>query len=326
MSKDPLISVIIPTYNEEKRIAKCLESIRYQKYPKSKIEILIVDDGSRDKTVSIAKSFGAKIIFNGTHHIERGKSIGLEKAKGTYIFFIDADNTLTSKEWFSECIKIFTERRKVVGIESWRVKHLKSDSLINRYSSLFGVTDPIVFYLRKKGWLMHGEDWTKKETFLEDYKKYYVEKFNIENLATIGSNGYMIRKNLIKKTIWKPYLFHLDSTYDLVKLNHDQFARIKFDIKHDYAKSVITAMKKIKRNIYLYIKYEKIRRYKYNISFIKLIYTIFIMSTFVIPLIDSIRGYMKKRDIAWFINPFLCFSYVWIYFFYTIKYRFFEKI
>lgn len=313
MRKLPLISVVIPTFNEEKRIVKCLNSIKSQDYPKKFVEIIIVDDDSTDNTVKIAKSYGARILLNGNHNIERGKSIGFEKSKGEYLFFIDADNVLTSKKWFSESINIFFNNPEVVGIEGWRVKYKKNESLINRYSALFGVTDPIVFYLRRKGWLMYGEDWTKSKSFIKDEKKYYLEKYDIKNLPTIGSNGYMISKKMLKKTDWKPYLFHLDSTYDLVKNGHNVFARIKFDIEHDYAQSLFSAMKKIKRNTYLFMKYKNIRRYKYDISFSKLFLTSLVMVTFVVPAIDGLAGFFKKRDVAWLFHPIISFVVIFVY-------------
>lgn len=55
MTNLPLVSVIIPTLNEEKNIGRCLESIRKQTYPKDKIEIIVVDNDSTDKTREIVR-------------------------------------------------------------------------------------------------------------------------------------------------------------------------------------------------------------------------------------------------------------------------------
>src|SRR3989344_1152398 len=52
-SYEPAVSVVIPAYNEEKGIAACLDSIQQQQYPKEKVEIIVVDDGSTDDTLSV---------------------------------------------------------------------------------------------------------------------------------------------------------------------------------------------------------------------------------------------------------------------------------
>jgi glycosyltransferase involved in cell wall biosynthesis len=52
----PSISIVIPTYNGEQTLAQCLESIVKQDYPREKVEIIIVDGGSKDKTLDVAKN------------------------------------------------------------------------------------------------------------------------------------------------------------------------------------------------------------------------------------------------------------------------------
>jgi len=54
----PILSIIIPTHNSELTIEECISSIKSQKYPKEKYEIIIVDDGSKDNTVDLCKKGG----------------------------------------------------------------------------------------------------------------------------------------------------------------------------------------------------------------------------------------------------------------------------
>ena len=79
MENKPLVSVVIPTYNSEKYIERCLRSIKNQTY--KNIEIIIVDKFSTDKTVDIAERHGAKVIQDGGERA-RAKNIGLKNAKG----------------------------------------------------------------------------------------------------------------------------------------------------------------------------------------------------------------------------------------------------
>ncbi|NQU08039.1 MAG: glycosyltransferase family 2 protein, partial [Candidatus Abyssubacteria bacterium] len=146
----PRVSVIIPTYNEEARIEKCLKSI-LKMYPKERLDIVVVDDGSTDNTIEISKEMGARILHNGTKHIERGKSIGLANAKEEYVLFVDADNEFKSSDWLKDAINIFMENKNLVGVQAGCFEYKRNDSLPNRYSSLFGANDPLVFYLQRRG-------------------------------------------------------------------------------------------------------------------------------------------------------------------------------
>jgi cellulose synthase/poly-beta-1,6-N-acetylglucosamine synthase-like glycosyltransferase len=93
----PLISIIIPAYNEEKGIAATIESALSSEYPRDKLEIIVVDDGSRDKTYSIAKKYESRIVKVFTKK-NGGKgtalNFGLKKSRGEIIFTMDADSLI----------------------------------------------------------------------------------------------------------------------------------------------------------------------------------------------------------------------------------------
>ncbi|MDT9547135.1 MAG: glycosyltransferase family 2 protein [Chlorobium sp.] len=89
----PFVSIIIPSFNEQANIAHCIESAFALDYPA--YEIIIVDDGSSDETLSIASQYDVSVISMGGN---RGKAEalnrGIEKAKGEIIFFTDSDSSL----------------------------------------------------------------------------------------------------------------------------------------------------------------------------------------------------------------------------------------
>ncbi len=91
------LSIIIPTYNCEKYIEKCIKSIIEQK--DDLIEIIIINDGSTDNTLQICEEFAQKynnikLINQGNKGVSYSRNIGIQNASGKYIMFVDSDDYL----------------------------------------------------------------------------------------------------------------------------------------------------------------------------------------------------------------------------------------
>lgn len=91
----PLISVIVPVYNVEKYLKRCLDSIRKQTY--SNIEILLIDDGSTDQSGRICDEFAkldsrVRVLHKNNGGLSDARNVGIEEAKGEYITFVDSDD------------------------------------------------------------------------------------------------------------------------------------------------------------------------------------------------------------------------------------------
>ena len=96
-TKNGMVSVIIPVYNREKYIEECIASVQEQSY--QNFEIVLVDDGSTDNTLSICKKLAendARIrIFEGEHKgVSAARNTALDNAKGEYVFFLDSDDAI----------------------------------------------------------------------------------------------------------------------------------------------------------------------------------------------------------------------------------------
>jgi len=98
MSPSPVVSVIVPVYNREKYIQKCVDSILLQTY--KNFELILVDDGSRDNSFNICKTYEAKDSRVNILHQENGgvssaRNLGIEHAHGRWICFVDSDDYVT---------------------------------------------------------------------------------------------------------------------------------------------------------------------------------------------------------------------------------------
>ena len=108
-----LVSIIIPCRNEEKFIEKCLDSLVLQDYPKEKLEILVVDGASEDKTREIVKKLIEKCPFvrlleNPKKYTPFGLNVGIRNAKGEVIARMDA-HAEYEKKYISKCVKYLKE-------------------------------------------------------------------------------------------------------------------------------------------------------------------------------------------------------------------------
>ncbi|MBU4481210.1 glycosyltransferase, partial [Patescibacteria group bacterium] len=112
---NPLVSIVITTKNEERNIANCLGSILRQTYFCDKIEIIVVDNNSTDKTKDLVESFkvksykaGCKIkFFNKGPERSAQRNFGVAQAQGEYILYLDADMIL-SPDVIKECMEQFS--------------------------------------------------------------------------------------------------------------------------------------------------------------------------------------------------------------------------
>lgn len=310
----PSITVIIPVYNGEKRLAMCLESIRKQAYPQEKLEIIIVDDDSTDDTCRIAREeYQCKIVRNGEHDPERGKSIGIEHAAGEYLFFIDDDNILPHNDWIRTLVESVI-KENCVGGQAAKFMYQKSASLPDKYMALFGCTDPAVFYLGRCDHMMKTEKkWKNGGQVLKETKQYFKIRFDESTLPTIGSQGFLIKKEYVHLVQWKPFFYHIDSNLELVKMGYRDYIIMKSSVIHNHSADFKEFMGKIKRNAKQLNRDDQYRTYSYNITLPRMIKLGLILGTFIIPFAHSIKGFIKFPTMAWFIHPIVCFRVAVVY-------------
>ena len=107
-------SLIVPTYQEEGCIERCLKSITQQDYKREEYEIIVSDAHSTDSTVEIAGKYADRIINDDRRGIAYGRNAGAKNACADILVFVDADATL-SADFLFQCHKIF-KNSEVVGM------------------------------------------------------------------------------------------------------------------------------------------------------------------------------------------------------------------
>jgi len=314
--KLPSISVLLPTLNSARVLEGCFKSIVNQDYPKDKIEIIVADGGSTDRTLEIAKRYGAKIYKSSLKTGEAGKAVALRQARGELVALIDSDNILPSKKWLKRMVGPFSDP-EIVGSEPWEFTYRRQDSLVNRYCALIGANDPYCYFVGNydKQSILSGK-WTGLNFFQEDKNRYLKVRIKGNILPTIGANGTIWRTEVLKKAVGKSdYLFDTDIPYMLTKNGPFWLAKVKVGIVHLYCRTIGDFYRKQKRRArdFFYLEKEEERRETYQRQAGRQFY--FILTTItILPLIfQSIKGFIRKPDNVWLFHPFACLLTLWIY-------------
>src|SRR3972149_3086790 len=264
MKNLPGISIVTPVYNSEKVLGTCLHSIREQDYPEDKIEIIIVDGGSTDKTLKIAKEFKVdKILLNPLKTGEAGKAVGVKDARNEIIALIDSDNILPEKDWFQRMVEPFKDP-EIVGSEPLYYTYQKEDGYITRYCALLGMNDPLCLFLGNydRYSALTGK-WTEMPHKEEDKNGHLKIKLEKKHLPTIGANGFFIRRSVLEKCNISDYLFDIDIIYELLNTTTNptdfaQIAKVKTGIIHAFSGDIKTFVRKQRRRINDYLYYNKL--------------------------------------------------------------------
>lgn len=118
MSRNPLISIIVPIYNVEKYLNKCIDSIINQEY--KNLEIILVDDGSPDNCGRICDEYKGKdsrikVIHKKNGGLSSARNAGLDIATGDYIGFVDSDDYI-EPSMYSKLLQAMTEEKCPLAI------------------------------------------------------------------------------------------------------------------------------------------------------------------------------------------------------------------
>jgi len=135
-----MLSIIIPTKNEEKYLPKLLESIRQQTF--SDYEIIVADNDSQDRTRAIATTYNCKIVQGGLP--AAGRNSGAAAASGDILLFLDADTELSDEYFLKGGLEEFTSRNLSMGVPIAITEGNYLDHLFFRWWNFFAASSQFV--------------------------------------------------------------------------------------------------------------------------------------------------------------------------------------
>ena len=207
------ISIIIPVYQVEQYVQRCLESVIIQDSAEADIECVIVDDCGQDSSMEIVHqmttAYKGPIRFRMINHkINRGLSVarntGLQHATGDYVLFIDSDDYLMpdSISYFLENLKAHPDVDLLMG----NVKNCKSgDLLVHHIKEPWLIDDPVVFFQRMLRHQIYLYAWNKL----------------IRRTVLLNNDILFIEGILYEDQSWSYHLFsHISSVILLPKVTY----------------------------------------------------------------------------------------------------------
>lgn len=316
MNKLPTVSIYTGSLNPNlETFKRVLETLKKQTY-KEVIEHIVMDGGSTNGAIELARRYGCTVdISPQLKLLEQIRfSKGVKKAKGQLVLCLETDNIPTSKNWLKEMVQPFIDNKKVFCTFSAYNDYERDMSATTRYGAFFGAADPTLYYLGKSDKIPLLQKKYDKGKIIEETKDYWIVEFNKENLPTMGDNGHMFRSSAMNKVNKDPNLYaHPDAFVDMLELGYNTCGVVKNTVIHIITPDILTYVNRrvqVKRTFYdqrrgkrKYLVFSwNSARDRYN-----LIKFAFFATTFLYPLYESVKGYVKIRDTAWFLHPLLSF-------------------
>lgn len=131
MKKLPFVSIVVCTYNGEKYIKDCLNTLINQDYPRDRYEVIVVNDCSIDKTEEVVSKYSVKLIKHKKNMgLATARNTGIRSSKGEILAFTD-DDCIPTKNWLTTLINAY-DSPSIAGVGGKIIPH-KTDNLILKY-------------------------------------------------------------------------------------------------------------------------------------------------------------------------------------------------
>lgn len=240
-----MLSIVIPTLNEEKNLVRLLRSLKKQTF--KDFEVVVADAGSKDDTVKIALNNGAQVVKGGLPGV--GRNAGAEVAKGELIFFFDADVVLTPT-FLERTLKQFKEKN--LDVASCLVSPI-SEKRIDKF--MHEVIN--VFFKATERFLPHAPG------FCILIKKSLHEKIGgfDESVILAEDHDYVKRASKVGK-----FRFLTNPKINVSVRRLDRDGRFNITVKYIMAEAYILFIGEIRNNIfdYKFAHYDKVKKARFQ--------------------------------------------------------------
>ena len=311
------VSAVIPTLNSEKYLEECLRSLRSQTYG-GDFEIVIVDAGSTDRTVAIAREHAVdQLLENPLRTGEAGKAVGFRAAQAELILTLDSDNAVVGSDWLARMVAPFDDR-EVASSQALRWDYRRSDHYITRWAALAGVTDPLVLYVGNYDRYSYITGrWTDYPHEAQEREGWTRVVFDPRWVPTMGANGYIVRREAFEAVPVGDYFFDVDFAWQLVQRGFRTVGLVDVAIRHYFCDSLGQFCRKTRRRVDDYLFFRRVgtrRQYPWTTRQKRGIARFVGSSLVVAPLLaDVLRGQRRRRDPAWLFHLPACWITLGIY-------------
>ena len=228
-----IVTVAIPVYNGEKTIKNCLEALEKQNIPRDSYEIIVVDDGSIDGTVSVVNNYQLKLIKQPHLSVAAARNAAIAEAKGRWLAFTDAD-CLPSRVWLNSLLQAVDnkENTRVLGAAGQLIG-IRSQKAPARYFDMSGgfdvekhITHPVFPYA------LHGNVMYIREALVaiggldERYGHYHGPDLHDRLSRSYGGEFYYVPRAVVfhyNRSTWRSFWiqqFHYGVGYAQFLIHH----------------------------------------------------------------------------------------------------------
>lgn len=267
----PKFSIIIPVYNVEKYIVKCIESVLDQTY--QDYEIIIVNDGTKDNSIELIKNFPVKIINQENKGLSEARNTGIKNAKGEYLIFLDSDDYI-EEELLQ---KIAESTKNKPDLVRYQAKDV-TDNMQKEYNELsfedkngneaieiitkFHYVDPVWLYAVKRKYYKEKNFSFTKGIYHEDFAITPLLITLANKVNCIGYVGYnYVQRNgsIMNNSNKEKQIKKIEDTITIFKDLREKGKTLNIDSKYYYsyiANAVIYKISNLDNE--LYKKYKKV--------------------------------------------------------------------
>lgn len=306
--RSPKVTFVIATYNADKFLGACLTSIRDQTYPKASMETLIVDGGSEDRTLEIARAYRTAVLPNPRKVAEFGKATGIQKSNADYIVIMDADNELSHEDWLARQVSAMESNPSLIGMDPIYLPKDR-DFWINRYCARLQLEDPFIRYLAllKRNALF---------TLGFGCRVYHV---HTEKYPIFGSNGFLWRASTLKDILGNRDRYdEADVAARAMEGGLRDIGVIpEIGVYHHHVRSLREFIgKRLRRGREFLNRRQTQSTWTEKYSKKEMYRAALLCGSFIHPSIEAYHEWKKNHDWVWALHPFICFvtiaSYAWV--------------